>query len=560
MDRSQSFNAPPYFDGSNYAFWKVHMHAFLCAIDETVWDSIENGWVRLTTAKSEWDKAALGLENVNSKAINAIFCGFSIDEFYRISHVKTTKDAWTILETTYKGTKKVKDTKLQMLTTRFEEVKMSDDESFDSFYGRLNEIVIAKLNLGEKIEDAKVVRKVLRSLPKSFGVKVTAIEESKDLDEIKIQELVSSLQTYELRLPSYKSSKSLALKTINERTGDSSDKDDVEGVAYLAKNFRKFLKMKNKGKSFIKGRFSSSKMIKENSRRRMGKNHHQPKKFDLESSNSDAEGKCDSDGNYSAFMAITTIDSRDELSELVDDLGVHSEREKVDVSDDKHVYLNEGEKNLQEVYDALLEDCGKYTKVAKSAVKKMKKIEEEHKSTLVQLKDAKCEVEELKEELLNAYSKIKFLELKIIQADVKVERIFTKKLDSVLSSQKPSNDKTGLGYTGEGSSSSGPKKEMKFVLAKNVEKPKVEIPIVEKKVISPRPKEKGRSLPKNQRGPHVKHFCHHCGVQGHTRPNCFRHSRGLTLCMVKITQEEYQKEIKLKEKMKDNSLEKLWRC
>ena len=156
------------------------------------------------------------------------------------------------------------------------------------------------------------------------------------------------------------------------------------------------------------------------------------------------------------------------------------------------MYLNEDEKNLQEVYDALFEDCGKYAKIAKNGIKKMKKIEEEHKSTLVQLKDAKCEVEELKEELLNAYSKIKFLELEIIQANIKVECISTKKFDSVLSSQKPSNDKTDLGYTGEGSSSKGPKKEVKFVLAKNVEKPKVEIPIVEKKVIGPRPKEKGK--------------------------------------------------------------------
>ena len=69
------------------------------------------------------------------------------------------------------------------------------------------------------------------------------------------------------------------------------------------------------------------------------------------------------------------------------------------------MYLNGGDKNLQEVYDALLEYHGKYAKVAKSAVKTMKKIEEDHKSTLVQLKDAKCEVEELKAELLNAYSK-----------------------------------------------------------------------------------------------------------------------------------------------------------
>ena len=59
----------------------------------------------------------------------------------------------------------------------------------------------------------------------------------------------------------------------------------------------------------------------------------------------------------------------------------------------------------------------------------------------------------MKEDLLNAYSKIKFLELEVIQANVKVERITTKKLDNVLSSQKPFSDKTGLGYTSEGSSS-----------------------------------------------------------------------------------------------------------
>ena len=97
------------------------------------------------------------------------------------------------METIYEGTKKVKDTKLQMLTTQFEELKMSEDESFDSFYSKLNEVVNGKFNLGEKTEDSKVVRKILQSLPESFRVKVTAIEESKDLNEIKVQELVGSL-------------------------------------------------------------------------------------------------------------------------------------------------------------------------------------------------------------------------------------------------------------------------------------------------------------------------------------------------------------------------------
>ena len=137
------------------------MHAFLCSIDESVWDAVENGWTRPEATKSTWDKAALAAANANSKALNTIFCDVSPDEFHRISHMTIAKEAWQILETTYKGTKKVKDTKLQILTTHFEELKMSEDESFDSFYGKLNKVVIGKFNLGEKTEDSKVVRKIL---------------------------------------------------------------------------------------------------------------------------------------------------------------------------------------------------------------------------------------------------------------------------------------------------------------------------------------------------------------------------------------------------------------
>ena len=70
---------------------------------------------------------------------------------------------------------------------------MSEDESFNSFYNKLNEVVVNKFNLGEKTEDSKIVRKILRSLPESLRAKVTAIEESKDLDDIKVQELIGSL-------------------------------------------------------------------------------------------------------------------------------------------------------------------------------------------------------------------------------------------------------------------------------------------------------------------------------------------------------------------------------
>ena len=66
---------------------------------------------------------------------------------------------------------------------------------------------------------------------------------------------------------------------------------------------------------------------------------------------------------------------------------------------------------MQESYNALLEKSGEYARMAKIAIKKMKKPEEDYKSILVRYKETKCEVEGLNEELNNAYSRIKFLEL-----------------------------------------------------------------------------------------------------------------------------------------------------
>ena len=124
----------------------------------------------------------------------------------------------------------------------------------------------------------------------------------------------------------------------------------------------------------------------------------------------------------------------------------------------------------------------------------------------------------------------------MIQANAKVERVTSKRLDEVLAHQKPFSDKSGLGYIGESSSSANVSKEMKFIKAKE---PVVATPIVEKGKFENKPKviaqwaltkplnpavaklkAKGKSLPKSQRGPQTHHFCHHCGIQGHTRPNC----------------------------------------
>ena len=77
------------------------MRAFLCSIDDTVWDAVEAGWTRPEAAKSTWDKAALAVANANSKALNAIFCGVSPDEFHNLikSNAKCTNNFTTFLQT-----------------------------------------------------------------------------------------------------------------------------------------------------------------------------------------------------------------------------------------------------------------------------------------------------------------------------------------------------------------------------------------------------------------------------------------------------------------------------
>ena len=146
-------------------------------------------------------------------------------------------------------------------------------------------------------------------------------------------------------------------------------------------------------------------------------------------------------------------------------------------------------------------------------------------------------METLNGELTEAYSKIKFLELEVVQANAKV-RVSSRKLDEVLAHQKPFSDKSGLGYTGESSSSVKVTKNMKFVKVKelmvattNADKVNSE---KKKNVTNQRfmtkppkqsmvkPKGNGKSIPKSQRGPRTQHFCHHCGIQGHTRPNCHK--------------------------------------
>ena len=207
------------------------------SLDEKVWQAVEIGWTKPKEALADWDEAKIMAKNFNSKALNALFIAVTNEEFKKISSTKTAKEAWTILQTTYEGTKAVKNSKLQRLTTSFEEIKM-EDESFDEFYAKLKDIVNSAFNLGETIPEPKIVRKVLKSLPERFHAKITAIEESKDIDKIPLTELVGNLQTYKLGLSRIGKSgkgKSMALKTKSSDIEESFDDEDSKMKYYITR-------------------------------------------------------------------------------------------------------------------------------------------------------------------------------------------------------------------------------------------------------------------------------------------------------------------------------------
>ena len=122
IDRGQPLIIPPLFDGTNYAYWKIHIIAFLQSLDKKVWLAIKVGWKKPEEPLATWDDAKNKATNFNSRALNALFSVVTNEEFKKISFTDNAKEAWTILQNTYKGIKAIKNFKIQRLTTSFEEI------------------------------------------------------------------------------------------------------------------------------------------------------------------------------------------------------------------------------------------------------------------------------------------------------------------------------------------------------------------------------------------------------------------------------------------------------
>ncbi|TYK23179.1 gag-pol polyprotein [Cucumis melo var. makuwa] len=231
---------PLVLDGKNYSYWKPRMIFFIKTLDGKAWRALVSGYkppmvtvdgASVPKPEVDWTNAEEQASVGNARAINAIFNGVDLNVFKLINSCTTTKEAWKILKVAYEGTSKVKISRLQLITSKFEALRMAEDESVSKYNERVLEIANDSLLLGEKIHESKIVRKVLHSLPRKFDVK-------------RKQERVAFTSAYEH-------------ETIENQSDNEVNQD--ESIAHLTKQFskmaRKFKSMNTAGKTVRTGRY-----------------------------------------------------------------------------------------------------------------------------------------------------------------------------------------------------------------------------------------------------------------------------------------------------------------
>ncbi|XP_070028996.1 uncharacterized protein [Nicotiana sylvestris] len=214
----------------------------------------------------------------NYRAKEILACGIGPNEYNRILACDSSKEIWEALQTAHEGTTQVKQSKIDMLTTKYELYRMKYDESIQDIHTRFVSIINELHSLKDVIPRNKLVRKILSVLPGSWESKVNPITEAKDLQTLTMDELIGILKTYEMkrnkdierREP--KKEKNLVLKAENS---ESSEEDS--DMAYLTKRFQKMARI-NGG---IPKRGSSSKARNNDLCHKCGKLGHFIKDFSL---------------------------------------------------------------------------------------------------------------------------------------------------------------------------------------------------------------------------------------------------------------------------------------
>ncbi|GJS15183.1 hypothetical protein Tco_0409655 [Tanacetum coccineum] len=262
----QSMERPPLFEANCFIYWKNRFETYVMSKDIDLWHIIVYGDYKPTIKNKDSGKEEVipyeKLKEIHKKMISkndeakmVLYNALPKKEYERIFMCKTAKDVWNSLIITHQGNKQVKDNTIDLFVQKYEEFAISDDETIDCVFARFNTIITSLKALDESFSSRNHVRKFLRALITKWRPKVTAIEESKDLSTLPLDELIGNLRVYEVVLEKdseaskikkekYKSLALKARKVSSDEEESCSGSDEEYSMA--VRDFKKFFRRRGK--------------------------------------------------------------------------------------------------------------------------------------------------------------------------------------------------------------------------------------------------------------------------------------------------------------------------
>ncbi|GJW87003.1 hypothetical protein Tco_0162343 [Tanacetum coccineum] len=262
----QSMQRPPLFESDSFIYWKNRFETYVKSKDLDLWHVITNGDFQPIIQNPEtkldevvpFEKQTDDLKRrlaKNNEAKMVIYNALPRKEYERIFMCNTAKEIWKTLLITHQGNSQVKDNKIDLLVQQYEQFVISEDESIDSAFARFNTIITSLKALDEGYSSKNYVRKFLRALHPKWRAKVTAIEESKDLTSLSLDELIGNLKVHEMIIKKDSEivkakveRKSIALKAKKESSDEecSTSGSEDEEYAMAVRDFKKFFKRRGR--------------------------------------------------------------------------------------------------------------------------------------------------------------------------------------------------------------------------------------------------------------------------------------------------------------------------
>ncbi|GJZ27228.1 zf-CCHC domain-containing protein [Tanacetum coccineum] len=464
----QSMQRPPLFEANCFIYWKNRFETYVKSKDIDLWYIIVHGNYKPTIKDKDgkdvvitydkFDENQKKMISKNDEAKMVLYNALPKKEYERIFMCNTAQDIWNSLIITHQGNKQVKDNKIDLFVQKYEEFIISDDESIDCAFSRFNTIITSLKALDESFSSRNHVRKFLRALPTKWRPKVTAIEESKDLSTLSLDELIGNLKVYEVVLEKdlevsknkKEKYKSLALKArqvLSEEDASSSDSNDEE-YAMAVRDFKKFFRRRGK---FVRQPYDDKKNF------RKAKEDKKEKE----------DRRCFKCGDPNHFISDCPKHSFGDQKAFVvgcwSDSGDDSKKEEIclmaqsnEVQSDTPYYSSSSLDNesRQDEYDKL---C----KISLRIINKNKHLKAKNESLKRDVCELKSKVEQLErnKEISHECESCGKLVIKISSLKLKLASFknSSSSLRRMVEMEKPSKDKYGLGYTEDIASTSNNK-------------------------------------------------------------------------------------------------------